>query len=79
MEGYIDIERSFLSAIVSHNDGAQIVTTENFVRELAKNNYTWTLREANEWIENNICPFRDVSLLEGELRIFQLSKSCGEK
>lgn len=72
MEGYIDIERSFLSAIESQNNGARIVTTENFVRELAEINYTWTLREANEWIENNICTFQDISHHNGESRIFML-------
>ncbi|MGP4263429.1 hypothetical protein ACSSME_23640, partial [Escherichia coli] len=43
-----DIEKAFWSAIKREPGGRQTVTTAEFVKQLARVNWFWSLREANE-------------------------------
>ncbi|MCC3747223.1 DNA polymerase V [Rouxiella badensis] len=63
---------AFDSAVKSSPQGRLTVTTVDFVAELAKRNWHLSLRDANKWIENNICTFMDISTNEGEERTFVL-------
>ncbi|MCC3745340.1 DNA polymerase V [Rouxiella badensis] len=63
---------AFDSAIKRSPQGRLTVTTVDFAAELAKRNWHLSLREANQWIENNICTFKDISTQEGEERTFAL-------
>ncbi|MDR7344518.1 hypothetical protein J2X14_002954 [Pantoea alhagi] len=47
----------------------------DFVNELARVNWQFTLAEANAWIENNISTFKDVSINESEARTFLMHNS----
>nr|WP_314424739.1 DNA polymerase V [uncultured Erwinia sp.] len=67
-----DIPAAFRLSIVHQPSGGRTVSTEDFVRELAKFNHIWTLKEANRWIEHYQCSFRDISTEEGERRKFVL-------
>jgi hypothetical protein len=73
-----DIEHSFRQAIVfGPKNGQRTVTTAGFVRELAKRNWNWTLKEANQWIESYVTTFKDISTQEGENRTFMLFNPNG--
>ncbi|MEI9569423.1 DNA polymerase V [Atlantibacter hermannii] len=67
-----DIRPAFYAALHISPKGKRTVTTQDFVAELAKRNHNWTLHDANEWIENNIHTFKDISDREGEERTFML-------
>jgi len=45
--------------------GKHTVETKDFVAQLEKVNWNWSLHEANQWIENNIHTFKDISTEEG--------------
>ena len=70
MPRYYEIEPAFWAAMVIAPDGKKTVKTEDFVRELAKVNWFWSLSKANKWIETTVKTFRDVSTEEGERRTF---------
>ena len=53
-----DIEIAWRQAIVIEPNGRRTVTTSGFIRELAKVNWIWSPRQANQWIERN--PFHGV-------------------
>ena len=72
-----DIEIAWRQAIVIEPNGRRTVTTSGFVRELAKVNWIWSPRQANQWIETYVTVFRDVSPSEGENRTFQLFNPNG--
>lgn len=72
-----DIEKAFWSAIKREPGGRQTVTTAEFVKQLARVNWFWSLREANEWIENYVTTFKDISPEEGENRLFMLYNPNG--
>ncbi|MGL5454035.1 MAG: hypothetical protein ACRDB3_03960 [Citrobacter telavivensis] len=46
-----EIEIAFRAAIVIVPNGSRTVTTVDFVRELRKVNWEFSLGEANNWIE----------------------------
>ncbi|NIF20565.1 hypothetical protein [Candidatus Pantoea multigeneris] len=46
-----DIPAAFNNAISLDPKGHRLVSTNDFVRELAKLNHIWTRQEANRWIE----------------------------
>ena len=77
MPRYYEIEPAFFSAIQIAPDGKKTVTTADFVKELAKVNWHWSLKKANQWIESTVTTFRDVSTQEGENRTFMLFNPNG--
>ncbi|MDZ7320769.1 DNA polymerase V [Kosakonia sacchari] len=56
-----DIIPAFLQAIHVEPSGRRIVTTGEFLRQLAAVNFDWTLEQANEWIQTNTRNFRDIT------------------
>lgn len=70
-------EVAFRNAIKIDQRGRRTVTTVDFVEELAKLNWHFTLKEANRWVEIYTSTFRDVSTKEGEERTFQVFNSNG--
>lgn len=72
-----EIEPAFWAAMQIAADGRKTVKTEDFVRELAKVNWNWSLKKANEWIEMSVTTFKDVSTQEGENRTFMLFNPNG--
>ncbi len=77
MPRYSEIEPAFWSAMTIAPDGKKTVTTADFVRELDKVNWYWSLKKANEWIEMSVTTFKDVSTQEGENRTFMLFNPNG--
>lgn len=73
----IDIEGAFHTAIKDEPSGCRTVTTEDFVRHLARANWNWTLSEANAWIESHVSTFKDISTSEGQARTFMLFNPNG--
>lgn len=65
-----EIKGAFVSAIKSKPGGGRIVTTQDFVHELERVNWHFSLREANQWIKTNTVTFRDVSTQEGEAKTY---------
>lgn len=72
-----DIETAWRQAIVSEPNGRRTVTTSGFIQELAKVNWHWSPRQANQWIEHYVTTFLDVSTQEGDERTFQLYNPNG--
>ncbi|HAB74571.1 MAG TPA: DNA polymerase V [Pantoea sp.] len=70
-------ETAFRNAIRRDQQGRYTVTTVDFVQELAKLNWDYTLKEANRWVEIYTTTFRDVSTKEGEERTFQVFNPNG--
>ena len=77
MPRYYEIEPAFWAAMKIAGDGRKTVTTADFVQELAKVNWRWSLKKANEWIEMSVTTFKDVSTQEGENRTFMLFNPNG--
>ena len=67
-----DIDWAFRQAVNIDPRGLRTVTTSRFVAELAKYNWHWTARQANEWIEIYVTTFTDISTQEGDERTFRL-------
>ncbi len=72
-----DIEIAWRQATIIEPNGRRTVTTSRFLRELAKVNWIWSPRQANQWIEHYVTTFRDVSTQEGDERTFQLYNPNG--
>lgn len=72
-----DIPAAFRASIKIESSGGRTVATADFIVALARVNYDWTLKEANQWIEHYQSTFRDVSTEEGERRTFQLFNPNG--
>lgn len=72
-----EIMFAFRQAMQRDAAGRFTVSTQDFVRELEKYNWHYTLRAANKWIEMHTTTFRDVSTEEGEARIFQVFNPNG--
>jgi hypothetical protein len=67
-----DIESAFRAAIEMDARGRQIVTTDEFCRQLAKRNHSWSHGECNKWIEYYQSGFKDLTPYENVHRIFAL-------
>ncbi|HDR2511733.1 TPA: DNA polymerase V [Enterobacter ludwigii] len=67
-----EIEGAFKKAIKIEQNGRRTVQTSDFVRELRRFNWDWTLRQANQWIEVYITTFKDISTMDGDDRLFML-------
>jgi len=65
-------ETAFRNAVKRDHQGRYTVTTCDFVNELARLDWHFTLKEANRWVEIHTTTFRDVSTQDGEQRIFQV-------
>lgn len=72
-----DIEAAFRSAVVVEPNGRRTLRTVDFVRELKKVNWDFSLRDANAWIEASVSTFKDISPTEGEERLFMLYNPNG--
>lgn len=70
-------ETALRNAIKRNQQGRYTVTTVNFVKELAKLSWHFTLKEANRQVEIYTSTFRDVSTKEGEERTFQVLNRNG--
>lgn len=67
-----EIEGAFRAAVKIEQTGRRTVTTQDFVKQLQVVNWHWSLREANQWIENYVTTFKDISTQDGEARTFML-------
>lgn len=72
-----EIPGAFRAAIKREPSGRQTVSTQDFVIQLSLINWNWSLREANQWIENYVTTFKDISSSEGENRLFMLYNPNG--
>ncbi|MBB1199593.1 DNA polymerase V [Enterobacteriaceae bacterium 89] len=72
-----EIEPAFFAAVQISSNGKRTVTTADFVRELAKVNWHWSLKKANDWIEMSVTTFKDISTVEGDNRTFMLFNPNG--
>lgn len=72
-----DIEAAFRSAVVVEPSGRRTLRTVDFVQELKKVNWDFSLRDANAWIEASVSTFKDISPTEGEYRLFMLFNPNG--
>lgn len=72
-----EIEGAFRAAIQIEPSGRRTVTTTQFVSELRKVNWNWSLKQANTWIECYVTTFKDVTDHVGEDRTFQLFNPNG--
>ncbi|EKS5465596.1 DNA polymerase V [Escherichia coli] len=77
MPRYYEIESAFFAAVRVAANGKRTVTTADFVQELAKVNWHWSLEKANKWIEMSVSTFRDISTEEGDNRTFMLFNPNG--
>ena len=66
-----EIKDAFVNAIKREPSLGYVVTTQDFVRQLERVNWHFSLREANQWIKANTVTFRDVSTQEGESNTYQ--------
>ena len=57
---------SFISFIMREPSGRSTVATSDFVEELERVNWHFTLKAANDWIRSHTTTFRDASTQEGE-------------
>jgi len=72
-----EIKDAFRFAIKRDTAGRFTVSTLDFVNELERLNWHYTLRQANQWIEVHKSVFRDISTAEGEERTFQIFNPNG--
>jgi len=79
-----EIMIAFRQAIKRDCKGRSTLSTIDFVRELDRLNWSYTLHAtrytlhaANKWIETHTSTFRDISTLAGEERMFQVFNPNG--
>lgn len=65
-----DILFAFAQAIHVEPSGRRVVTTGEFLRQLAAVNFTWTLEQGNDWIKLHTRNFRDITPHHGEDRLW---------
>lgn len=66
-----EIKHAFMNAIKRDPSLGVIVTTQEFVHQLEKLNWHFSMREANQWIKANTVTFRDASTQEGEAKTYK--------
>jgi hypothetical protein len=66
-----EIKHAFMNAMKRDPLLGVIVTTQEFVQQLEKLNWHFSLREANQWIKANTVTFRDASTQEGEAKTYR--------
>ncbi|MGB7799795.1 DNA polymerase V [Buttiauxella sp.] len=67
-----DIPVAFIKAIKSDPKRGRVVSTRDFIAELAKLNHYWSLQQANKWIKFYQHSFRDFTDHEGEDKVYFL-------
>lgn len=72
-----EIMIAFRQAIKRDAAGRYTISTLDFVKELDRLNWHYSLRAANKWIEMHTTTFRDISYREGDERLFQLFNPNG--
>lgn len=72
-----EINWAFRAAVKFESSGRRTVTTQDFVNELERVNWHWSLRKANSWIECYVTTFKDISVQEGEERTVMLFNPNG--
>jgi len=64
-----EIKHAFMNAI-KRDPSLGVIVTE-FVQQLEKLNWHFSLREANQWIKTNTVTFCDASTQEGEAKTYR--------
>ncbi|ELY5939640.1 hypothetical protein SNN83_002738 [Cronobacter malonaticus] len=77
MPRYYEIETAFRRAMKIDAKGRRIVTTADFVKELAAVNWNWSQKQANEWMDACLTTFKDISTEEGENRTLAMYNPNG--
>jgi hypothetical protein len=77
MPRYKDIRDCFRKSIKQDSRGQQLVTTGDFIVELERRNWHWTLERANSWIENQTTCFTDITPDFSENRTYRLYNANG--
>ncbi|KNC11850.1 DNA polymerase V [Pantoea sp. RIT-PI-b] len=72
-----EIMMAFKLAMKRDASGRFTISTLDFVSELERLNWHYTLRAANSWIEMHTTTFRDISAADGEERTFQVFNPNG--
>lgn len=78
MPRYNDIRHCFRISIRLDSRGHKTIRTADFVAELERHNWHWTLQRANSWIEHQTSSFQDVTPDFSENRIFRLFNPNGD-
>jgi len=68
---------AFRQAVKRDAAGRFTISTLDFVKELDRLNWRYSLRAANKWIEMHTTTFRDISTSEQEERMFQVFNPNG--
>ncbi|MDE1188180.1 MAG: hypothetical protein PW844_17075 [Pantoea sp.] len=77
MPRYSDIKNAFYQSIKMDQKGQKTVNTTDFVAELERHHHHWSLKQANDWIENQMNYFRDITPDFSENRTFCLFNPNG--
>lgn len=64
------IEAAFGSIVVVEPGRRRTLRTVDFMRELKKVNWNFSLRDANAWVEASVSTYKDISPTDGEERLF---------
>lgn len=72
-----EIKMAFKQAMKRDASGRFTISTLDFVSELERLNWHYTLRAANSWIEMHTTTFRDISTTDGDERTFQVFNPNG--
>jgi hypothetical protein len=72
-----EIMMAFRQAIKRDAEGRFTISTLDFVAVLKRYKWEYSLRDANKWIEMHTTTFRDISLKDGEERVFQVFNPNG--
>ncbi|MEK9538038.1 DNA polymerase V [Pantoea agglomerans] len=72
-----EIMMVFRQAIKRDAEGRFTISTLDFVKELDRINWHYTLSAANKWIETHTTTFRDISPTDGDERVFQVFNPNG--
>jgi len=72
-----EIMMAFKQAMKRDASGRFTISTLDFVSELERLNWHYTLRAANSWIEMHTTTFRDISTADGDERTFQVFNPNG--
>jgi len=67
-----EVWTAFRDAMRQDDVGQCTVSTRDFVAELEQRNASYTFRAANTWIEMHITTFSDISIEDGDCRLFQV-------
>ncbi|WGK56142.1 DNA polymerase V [Pantoea sp. SS70] len=72
-----EIMLAFKQAMKRYASGRFTISTLDFVSELERLNWHYTLRAANRWIEMHTTTLRDISTADGDERVFQVFNPNG--